>query len=168
MQQCRPADYDLNVSAQIRATAGSGEVAPGMVAHPPFSRNKSRSQSNLNLFNALRFSVASGARRNLSTQIGARAATTAESARSLATISTVPPSIHPPQLKPMIIVMTAPAAAPCKSCANDFLCRIRGNSIAFAFRWLRLTQAGELGLVPAGSTQTHDLVINCLGSEAGA
>jgi hypothetical protein len=58
MHECRRVDYDLNVSAQIRATAGSGEIAPGIVAHPPFSRNRSRSQSNLNLFNALRFSVA--------------------------------------------------------------------------------------------------------------
>jgi hypothetical protein len=131
--------YDFNVSAQIRATAESGEVAPGIVAHPPFTTNKSRSQSNLNLFNSLRFPVAFGAWRNLSTQIGARAATTAELARSLATMSTVLPSVHPPQLKPTIIVMTAPAAAPCKSRARDFFCRICGGSMAFrvSLSWTR-------------------------------
>jgi hypothetical protein len=33
------------ISAQARATAESGEVAPGIVAHPPFSTNVPRSQA---------------------------------------------------------------------------------------------------------------------------
>jgi|SRR4051794_38413074 hypothetical protein len=32
------------ISAQARATAESGEAAPGIVAHPPFSTNVPRSQ----------------------------------------------------------------------------------------------------------------------------
>jgi len=39
--------YGLSVpiiSAHARATAESGEAAPGMVAHPPFSTNEPRSQ----------------------------------------------------------------------------------------------------------------------------
>jgi len=33
------------ISAQARATAESGEAAPGIVAHPPFSTNEPRSQA---------------------------------------------------------------------------------------------------------------------------
>ena len=35
----------LIISAQARATAESGEAAPGIVAHPPFSTNEPRSQA---------------------------------------------------------------------------------------------------------------------------
>jgi hypothetical protein len=37
-------DYGFSISAQARATDESGEAAPGIVAHPPFSTNVSRSQ----------------------------------------------------------------------------------------------------------------------------
>jgi hypothetical protein len=128
-----PSGY-RSVSAQAFATAESAFSLPGIVAHPPFSMNVSRSQAKLIFFNSVRFADAFAAWRNWSTQIGARAASTAVSARSFATFSTELPSVHPPQLKPTIIAITAPAAAPCKRRLSESPFRIEGSSMTFTLR----------------------------------
>ena len=52
---------------------------------------------------------------------------------SVASFLAVEPSVHPPQLKPMIIVAIAPTAAPCSSRFSDSPCRIAGNCTEFPF-----------------------------------
>ncbi len=49
------------------------------------------------------------------------------------TIRRLLPSAHPPQLKPMIIVTAAPAAAPCKRRVSESPCRIEGSSMTSPF-----------------------------------
>ena len=64
------------------------------------------------LANSFSFVGASGCCRNLSTQIGASASTTAVCARSLATRSAVSWSVHPKIEKPSTHTMAAPITAP--------------------------------------------------------
>jgi len=64
-------------SAQALATAEFGVLLPGIVAQPPFSMTARRSQDEETLLNATSFAAASVCCWNLSTQIGASAATTA-------------------------------------------------------------------------------------------
>ena len=66
-----------------------------MVAQPPFSMSERRSQDEETLLNATSFATASVCCWNLSTQIGASAATTAAAARWVAIFSAVLPSVHP-------------------------------------------------------------------------
>ena len=72
--------------------------------------------------------------RNFSTQIGVRAATTAVSARSAASLLAVPPVIQPPQENPMTIDAMAPVAIPWRRRVRDSPRRIEGTCMAFAFR----------------------------------
>jgi hypothetical protein len=103
----------LSALAQARATSLSADVLPGMVAQPPFSTKELCSQL-LIFFSATKVSVASVACWNLSTQMGASAAMTAVLALLSAICFAVVPSVHPPQVKPMINVARQPATAPCK------------------------------------------------------
>src|SRR5271169_3109328 len=61
------------------------------------------------------------------------AATTAVLTLLSANALAVPPSIHPPQLKPMIIVATAPTTTPCSSRLGDSPCNIIGTCMGFPF-----------------------------------
>src|ERR1700709_824656 len=70
---------------------------------------------------------------NLSTQIGARTATTALRDASSARFAAVLSIDQPPQLKPMIIVTTAPTAAPWISRLNEGPCNIKGNGMSYPF-----------------------------------
>jgi hypothetical protein len=98
-------------SAQAVATAELGVSVPGIVAQPPFSMIDRRSQDDA-LLNSDIFAGASVCCRNLSTQIGTSASTTAVCARSFAIRSAVPPSVHPKVEKPSTVMTTAPIAAP--------------------------------------------------------
>ena len=98
-------------SAHAVATAEFGVSVPGVVAQPPFSMMDRRSQDNAFL-NSVIFADASACCRNLSTQIGASASTTAVCARSFAIRSAVPPSVHPKVEKPSTDMTTAPITAP--------------------------------------------------------
>ena len=48
---------------------------------------------------------------------------------------------HPPQLKPMTMVMTAPTAAPCSKRLSDWPCRIEGTCIGCFLSLARGTRA---------------------------
>jgi hypothetical protein len=122
-----------SISPQARATAESGVGLPGNVAQPPFS-TKDPCCHELIFFNSTRVPGESVACWNLSTQMGARAATTALLALFCAISLAVPPSVHPPQLKPMTMVVTAPTAAPCSKRLSDWPCRIEGTCIG-CFLW---------------------------------
>src|SRR5215469_8328565 len=98
-------------SAHAVATAELGVSVPGIVAQPPFSMMDRRSQDDA-LLNSVIFAGASACCRNLSTQIGASASTTAACARSFAIRSAVPPSVHPRVEKPSTDMTTAPITAP--------------------------------------------------------
>src|SRR3990170_2019381 len=98
-------------SAHAPATAGLGALLPGRVAHPPFSIN-SRCFHESVCRSPVSFAVASDCFMKFSTQIGVRAAVTAESARCCAIFSAVSPRVHPNPEKPMIMVTTAPMIAP--------------------------------------------------------
>ena len=93
------------------ATAEFGASAPGIVAHPPFSMIDRWSQV-IALANSFSFVGASGCCRNLSTQIGASASTTAVCARCRAIRSAVSESVHPKIEKPSTDMTTAPITAP--------------------------------------------------------
>jgi hypothetical protein len=92
-------------------TAEFGLSLPELVAQPPFSIIDRWSHEDA-LVNSANFAGASTCSRNFSTQIGAKAATTAVSARSFASRSAVLPSVHPSCEKPIIEIATAPATAP--------------------------------------------------------
>ena len=98
-------------SAHAVATAELGVSVPGIVAQPPFSMIDRRSQDDA-LLNSVIFAGASACCRNLSTQIGASASTTAVCARSFAICSAVSPSVHPNIEKPSTVMTTAPISAP--------------------------------------------------------
>src|SRR6266705_1554234 len=83
-----------------------------MVAQPPFSMSERRSQDEETLLNATSFATASVCCWNLSTQIGASAATTAAAARWVAIFSAVLPSVHPSCENPTTANATAPTTAP--------------------------------------------------------
>src|SRR5690349_17822432 len=70
------------------------------------------SHTQVAFFISAKFAEAPAACRNLSTQMGVRAATTAVAARFFASVSAVPPVPPPPQLNPTIARIIAPAAAP--------------------------------------------------------
>src|SRR5579883_1133492 len=99
------------ISAQARATSESASLLPGMVANPLFSIRLLRSQV-LVFRRASAFTIASGCERKRSTQIGARAATTAVCEAATLSLAAVPPVTHPPQLKPMMASAMAPTTAP--------------------------------------------------------
>src|SRR4029077_19610610 len=84
----------------------------GKVAQPPFSMSERRSQDAETLLNATSFAAASVCCWNLSTQIGASAATTAVSARCVAIFSAVLPSVQPSYENPTTANAIAPATAP--------------------------------------------------------
>jgi len=69
-------------------------VLPGIVAQPAFSTNDFWSQE-LIFFNSSCFAVVSPADLNWTTQMGARAATTADEARCSAFASALPPVTQP-------------------------------------------------------------------------
>src|ERR1044072_7595968 len=69
----------------------------------------------------------------LSTQIGESADTTADVVLFCTISFAVPPVTQPPQLKPTIMVMIAPAAAPCSRRVSESPFRIAGISIAVPF-----------------------------------
>src|SRR5204862_7384969 len=96
---------------------------------PPFSTKLPCSQLEEIFFRALRFAVASPFCWNLSTQIGVRIATTAESARWSASLLPVLVVIQPPQVNPTIARATAPPAAPQRA---GFVSE--GNCMAWVFR----------------------------------
>jgi len=98
-------------STQAVAIAEFGVSVPGTVAQPPFSMIDRRSHEGA-LFNSVNFAGASGCCRNLSTQIGTNASTTAVCARSFAIRSAVPPSVHPKTEKPSTHIAAAPITAP--------------------------------------------------------
>jgi hypothetical protein len=98
-------------SAQAVATAELGVSVPGTVAQPPFSMINRRSHDEA-LLNSVNFAGASACCWNLSTQIGASTSTTAVSARSFATRSAVPPSVHPKIVKPSTDMAAAPMTTP--------------------------------------------------------
>src|SRR5215212_5051079 len=94
-----PAVQDLSApssSAHARATDESGDAAPGIVAHPPFSIKAPCCQL-LIFFSSTRFSGAFVVWRNLSTQIGASASTTALLALFCVISCAVRPVTQPPQ-----------------------------------------------------------------------
>src|SRR4029079_272461 len=62
---------------------------------------------------------------------------------SVASFLAVEPSVHPPQLKPMIIVAIAPTAAPCSSRFSDSPCRIAGNCTEFPFADMFRSEAAD-------------------------
>src|SRR4051794_35076771 len=82
-----------------------------MVAHPPLATNVPCCHV-LTFFSSTRFVAASACWRNLSTQIGVSAATTARSARCFACASAVAPVTQPPHENPTIASATAPPTAP--------------------------------------------------------
>src|SRR5262244_3065331 len=98
-------------SVQARATALLGVSVPGTVAQPPFSMISRRSQVEA-LPNSVNFAAASACALNFSTQIGVSTSTTAASARSIAILSAVPPSVHPKTEKPSTDMPAAPITAP--------------------------------------------------------
>src|SRR5205823_12706553 len=99
-------------SAQAVATAVFGVSVPAIVAQPPFSMKERRSQDENTLLNSASFAGASACCRNLSTQIGARAVTTAVCARSFAIRSAALPSVQPNWVKPTKDMAAAPTTAP--------------------------------------------------------
>src|SRR6266404_9970094 len=100
-----------SISAQARATSESTVLLPGMVAKPLFSTMLPRSQL-LDFTRASALMTASGCPRKRSTQIGARAATTASCEAAALFLAAVPPVTQPPQLKPTMASTIAPTAAP--------------------------------------------------------
>src|ERR1043165_3299572 len=112
--QRRPAQAHLrspSIWAQARATDELATSLPGSVAQPPFSTKEVCCQE-LTFFSSTRFASAPAARRNLSTQMGASAAMTAELALFSANSLAVLPSVHPPKPKPMTTVARKPMNAP--------------------------------------------------------
>src|SRR5258708_38177887 len=99
------------ISAQARAPSESTVLLPGMVAKPLFSTRLPRSQLLL-LMRASAFTTGSGCARKRSTQIGARAATTASCEAEALFLAAVPPVPQPPQLKPTMASTIAPPTAP--------------------------------------------------------
>src|SRR4029077_3465789 len=93
------------------ATSESVVLLPGMVAKPLFSMMLPRSQV-LVFTRASAFTMASGCARKRSTQIGARAATTASREAVALFLAAVPPVTQPPQLKPTMATAIAPTTAP--------------------------------------------------------
>src|SRR6266403_1823581 len=61
--------------------------------------------------------------------MGAKAATTAVRDASSARFAAVLSTDQPPQLKPMIMVATAPTAAPWARCLTESLCNIEGSGM---------------------------------------
>jgi len=122
------------LSAHALPSMKSGEAAPGRVAQPPFSTYWPCSQFEEIFCSAARFSFAPLACRNLATQIGVRAATTAFSACSAARILAARLVIQPPQENPIAIDAIAPIAIPCRRRVRDSPWRIDGARIALAFR----------------------------------
>jgi hypothetical protein len=82
-----------------------------MVAQPPFSMTDRRFHDEA-LLNSTNFAGASAWCRNFSTQIGVSTATTAASARWVAIVSAVLPSVHPSNENPTMANATAPTTAP--------------------------------------------------------
>jgi len=107
----RPYRERASRSAQAEATAELGVSVPGAVAQPPSSMIDRRFQAGV-LLNSVNFADASVCRWNLSTQIGVSTSTTAVCARSLASRSAVPPSVHPNVEKPSTDMTAAPITAP--------------------------------------------------------
>src|SRR5436190_11047165 len=62
--------------------------------------------------------------------MGARTATTAPFEASSARFAAVLSIDQPPQLKPMIMVATAPTAAPWTRRLNEWSCKIEGNGMS--------------------------------------
>src|ERR1700730_15556104 len=126
-------DFKLSsMFAHARATPSSADLLPGILSQPPFSMKDPCSQV-LTFFSRASWEGASTALWNCATQMGASAATTAELACVSAIFLAVPPSIHPPQLKPTIIVATAPTTSPCNSRFSDWPRSISGVSIGVSF-----------------------------------
>src|SRR5690348_2255499 len=121
----------LSRLAQASATCRSGSE-PGNVAHPAFSMSLSRFQESVFL-SASRFALTSAERWNLSAQMGANTRTMLACSASLTCFAAVLPSVHPPQLKPTIIVATAPAAAPCSRRVSESPRRIEGSCMVAPF-----------------------------------
>ena len=104
-------DYFESKSAQAFATAVFGVVAPGVVAHPPFSMNAPRFQELAFIISTF-CSPALDPFRKESTQSGARAVTTAVSEATLTASRCLPCVVHPPHKKPTAAKTTAPPTAP--------------------------------------------------------
>src|SRR5687768_5404830 len=87
---------------------------PGSFAQPPFSTNSPCDQASV-FFSVARVAAALGALSKRSRHAGARAETTAASARRAALLSAVPPVTQPPQLNPTTAMAIAPPTAPQKA-----------------------------------------------------
>src|SRR6516225_3554771 len=96
------------------------------------ARSLSRFQESVFLSNA-RFAATSAECWNLSAQMGANTRTILACSASLTCFSAVLPSVHPPQLNPIIIVATAPTAAPCSRRVSDSPRRIEGSCMVVPF-----------------------------------
>src|SRR3984893_14589511 len=126
------ADFGANNGLYPSSTrAELGYDSPGRVTNS--LGNSSRRFHESTFESATFLASASGSARNLSAHTGASAAITASSERSFAILSAVLPSDQPPQLKPITIVATAPAAAPCIRRFSDSPWRIEGTCMLLPF-----------------------------------
>src|ERR1700687_1492326 len=116
------------MAAQACATAELALSLPGDVAQPPFS-TKLPCMYVDTFLSSTKLLVASAECGNLSTQMGAKTATTALLEASSARFAAVLSSDQPPQLNPTIMVTTAPATSPGRRRLNDRPCNIEGNCI---------------------------------------
>ena len=103
-------DFFEHTSAQARATSDSASLALGIVAKPLLAITLPRSQV-LALLSSVIFIAASGCRLKRSTQIGARATTTASRTAVADSLRAVPPVTQPPQVNPTTAQSTAPPTA---------------------------------------------------------
>ena len=102
----------LSKLAHACATSLSGSAPPGKVAHPALIRWLFRSQERSASRSTIKPLSRLAACSNLSTQIGAKALTVAAWLAVSTLSSTVLPSCHPPQPKPMTAVPITPTAKP--------------------------------------------------------
>src|SRR5438105_15648036 len=87
----------------------------------------------LTFLNSARLRTPSVPCRNLSTHIGASTATRAALTLLSVICFDVLPNVHPPQLKPINTVTSAPAQAPCSNRVTDSPSKILGNCMVHPF-----------------------------------
>src|SRR5258708_28245421 len=121
-----------SIVAHACATAELALSLPGDVAQPPFSTKLPCMYADTFLSSTKLF-TASAECWNLSTQMGANTATTALLEASSARLTAVLSIDQPPQLKPMIMVTTAPTAAPWTRRLNEWSCKIEDSGMSCPF-----------------------------------